>query len=100
MYFAPTVINEVFVEIGSSEEHWGRTDAAEVWANVLTRCGRDNSARERSRTVKANDIFPPLNGEGKRPFMDSSSVADRLYNLRCLVSSPLLTCYSRVHSLL
>ena len=30
----------VFVEIGSSEEHWGRADAAEVWANVLTRCGR------------------------------------------------------------
>lgn len=30
----------VFVEIGSSEEQWGRADAAEVWANVLTRCGR------------------------------------------------------------
>lgn len=28
----------VFVEIGSSEEHWGRADAAGVWANVLTRC--------------------------------------------------------------
>ena len=27
----------VFVEIGSSEEHWGRADAAEVWADVLTR---------------------------------------------------------------
>eukprot|EP00752_Nemacystus_decipiens_P001496 g1470.t1 len=27
----------MFVEIGSSEEHWGRADAAEVWANALTR---------------------------------------------------------------
>ena len=25
----------LFIEIGSTEEHWGRTDAAEVWADVL-----------------------------------------------------------------
>lgn len=35
--FPPTTFDAVFVEIGSSEEHWGRADAAEVWANVLTR---------------------------------------------------------------
>lgn len=61
MSFVPTAIDEVFVEIGSSEEHWGRTDAAEVWANVLTRCGRDSSARERNQTT-TNDVFPPRNG--------------------------------------
>lgn len=33
-----TVVCTVFVEIGSSEEQWGRQDAAEVWADVLTRC--------------------------------------------------------------
>lgn len=36
--FACFHVRAVFVEIGSSEEHWGRADAAEVWASVLTRC--------------------------------------------------------------
>ena len=27
----------MFIEIGSSESHWGRRDAAEAWADVLTR---------------------------------------------------------------
>ena len=26
----------LFIEIGSTEEHWGRVDAAEVWADVLS----------------------------------------------------------------
>lgn len=30
-------VRAVFVEIGSSEEQWGRVDAAEVWASALTR---------------------------------------------------------------
>ena len=25
----------LFIEIGSTEEHWGRADAAEVWADIL-----------------------------------------------------------------
>ena len=27
----------LFIEIGSTEEHWGRTDAAEVWADDCRR---------------------------------------------------------------
>lgn len=47
----------VFVEIGSSEEQWGRADAAEVWANVLTRCGR------------GGEVYSPYQagGGGRRP---------------------------------
>ncbi|CAN0015525.1 unnamed protein product [Ectocarpus fasciculatus] len=51
----------MFVEIGSSEEHWGRADAAEVWANVLTRMlGLDGSP---AGDVNWRDLDPAARAE-------------------------------------
>lgn len=36
-HHGPTLsVPTMFIEIGSSESHWGRTDAAEAWADVIT----------------------------------------------------------------
>ena len=43
----------MFVEIGSTEEHWGRDDAASLWADVLDEClglGLSSSSSSSSRS--------------------------------------------------
>ncbi|CAB1117388.1 unnamed protein product [Ectocarpus sp. CCAP 1310/34] len=51
----------MFVEIGSSEEHWGRADAAEVWASVLTRMlGLDGSP---AGDINWRDLDPAARAE-------------------------------------
>ena len=54
----------VFVEIGSSEEQWGRADAADVWADVLTRYASRNFIFASEVRVLRNPASPVRSPRG------------------------------------
>jgi D-tyrosyl-tRNA(Tyr) deacylase len=66
----------LFIEIGSTESHWGREDAAEVWADVLSNVlglGDSNANNDRSSESSFRNNFPAKSKTSNPPPSNTKS---------------------------